>query len=155
MTAPTRMDGVSSGGVEAAAGVTCADTSRTDQRNATIVRRTDMHRMPIPYRDITCRSLRFRYFPVNSVLRSFGGRLLPSGQGRPVLGVGALALLHERLDDLQCGPRLALRAAAAEVGGELAVRAQDFLSPHLTLCGRFGFRPPLSCRLHRDVLAAT
>lgn len=52
-----------------------------------------------------------------------------SGQRRPGVRVAALAVAHERLDDLERRARLAFSAIAVEVGDELGVCAQDLGVP--------------------------
>src|SRR5207237_9913297 len=83
--------------------------------------------------------------PLKPGAAEFCGRLLPVGwfrfltrpsrEGRAGCGIPPLALANERLDDLQRGARLALGASPAEIGRQLAIRAQDFLVPALALGG--------------------
>src|SRR6185503_3609082 len=68
MTTPTRIDGVSSGGVNPAAGVICADATRAMQTSVTARATTLVRLIRSRYPDSRERSLRRGYIRVNSVL---------------------------------------------------------------------------------------
>lgn len=95
MTAPTLIDGVSSGGVYPAAGVTCADAARTEQNSITIAMRSDMHLMASQYRERMGGWLRPRYIRVNSVLL----------RGRDALQPDLAPASFGELRDFQAEPR--------------------------------------------------